>query len=348
MSGKRWAARSGLGNLLLLRWREFIREKSTLFGLFVVPMLIATLSALAMRDDKDARLEVAVLEGPAAQALAAALNDSPGLHATVTSAAGAETLMRQGKIRLEVLPTQPPTLRYDPAPDASRTARLRVMDALERHAGRQDLLRVHDEPVTTPGLRYIDFLVPGLLALSLLMDSMPLCASMIYMRSSKLLKRYMATPMHRRDFMLSYMLSRSAVAVVLTVYYVLGARFLFGVPMRSGMLPMVGFAFLSALALTAMALMMGSRTANVEAAGAITGLTILMLVAFSGVFFSVDRFPGALGTALHFLPLALVSNGLRALMNEGVHSPAVLQAALALGAEGFAFFLAALTFFRWK
>src|SRR5262249_59593582 len=86
---------------------------------------------------------------------------------------------------------------------------LATAEALERAAGRQDIVGARLDTRVRPGSRYIDFLIPGLIGLNLLGTGMwgigfPIATA----RQQKLLKRMLATPMRRSDYLLSHMLAR--------------------------------------------------------------------------------------------------------------------------------------------
>ncbi len=66
-----------------------------------------------------------------------------------------------------------------------------------------------------PGSRYIDFLIPGLLGMNLMNSGMwGIGFALVDMRQRKLLKRYVATPMRRGDFLLAIMTSRLLLMVI--------------------------------------------------------------------------------------------------------------------------------------
>src|SRR3989454_10893090 len=82
-------------------------------------------------------------------------------------------------------------------------------DVVQRARGRADAARVADQRVTEPGSRYIDFLIPGLLGMNLMGSGLwGVGFSVVQARTKKLLKRFMATPMRRSHYLLSFILSR--------------------------------------------------------------------------------------------------------------------------------------------
>src|SRR5207249_3455350 len=87
-----------------------------------------------------------------------------------TPCRGQECLDRLRLGRTDIVVVPGPTVEYvfDPTRPESVLARTRVDEALQRSAGRADPLRTTDQPVTQPGSRYIDFLIPGLLGMNLM------------------------------------------------------------------------------------------------------------------------------------------------------------------------------------
>src|SRR5262249_30228326 len=138
--------------------------------------------------------------------LVRALEASDELHVTTfADSAAARRALRTGRVALVLRgrsAAQRPALVYDPTRPESRLARLLVEDAVQRAAGRRDVAELGRVEVRERGSRYIDFLIPGLLGMNLLGTGMwgvgfPIATS----RQQKLLKRMMATPMRRADYL---------------------------------------------------------------------------------------------------------------------------------------------------
>ncbi len=121
-----------------------------------------------------------------------------------------------GKERLSV--------RYDPARPESVLSRALVDDALQAGAGRKDPVPTSAVTSSEPGSRYIDFLIPGLLGMNLMNSGMwGIGFALVDMRQRKLLKRFVATPMRRSDFLLALISSR-LVLMVIEVVLLLSSR----------------------------------------------------------------------------------------------------------------------------
>src|SRR5262249_36699156 len=141
---------------------------------------------------------------------------------------------RTGKTDIVVVPEESsqPRCKYllVPSRPESRLARDEVDDLLQRAAKRRDAVEVHNEEVDEPGGRYIDFLVPGLLGMGLMGGGLwGLGFVTVDLRIRKLLKRFLATPMRKADFLGALMISRLLFMVPEVLVVLLFARVAFGV-----------------------------------------------------------------------------------------------------------------------
>jgi ABC-type multidrug transport system permease subunit len=264
-------------------------------------------------------------------------------------AGAARGALRTGRVSIVVVPGDPPTFVYDPTRPESRLARVVVDDLLQRAAGRRDALRVDDRPVTEPGARYVDFLVPGLVGMNLMSAGMwGIGWVIVEDRQKKLLRRMIATPMRRSEYLLSFVLVR-LLFLVLEVPVLVGFGVLaFGVPLRGSLLALAAVAILGALAFAGLGLLVASRAKNTQTASGLMNLVMMPMFVLSGVFFSVENFPRAFQPLVRALPLTALNDGLRAVMNEGAGLVTLApQLALLLGVSVVSFG-AALRLFRWS
>ena len=196
-----------LVQLTLARMREFYREPEAIFWVFGFPIVLAFALGIAFRNRGPGELRVAVLRGPGDSAVAAALAGAPGIAPVVLDTGAARVQLRTGRVALLVAPGDPVVYRYDSTRAESRVARLEADGAVQRAHGRTDPAHVTDERVVEPGSRYIDFLIPGLLGMNLMGSGLwGVGFSVVQARTKKLLKRFMATPMRRSHYLLSFIL----------------------------------------------------------------------------------------------------------------------------------------------
>src|SRR6266700_6997331 len=220
----RWA---GYRHLLAARLLELKREPEVVFWVFVFPLLLALGLGIAFRNNPGDAVRVAVAAGSQAQDAQSLLARSPQhelFKIQVLQAGEAQKGFRLGKFDLVIEPDVKGGLqyRYDPARPESVLAKAEVNDALQASAGRKDVVTTTAITSSEPGSRYIDFLIPGLLGMNLMNSGMwGIGFALVDMRQRKLLKRYIATPMRRSDFLLALTSSR-LVLMLLEVGLLLG------------------------------------------------------------------------------------------------------------------------------
>ena len=337
-----------LAQLMLFRIRDFLREPSALFWVFGFPLLTSLALGLAFRDRELPELAVAVADGPEADRLTPVLEAVDGLKAQrMTEEAGRDAL-RRGKVAVVLIPGPQPELIADPTQEDGRTARLLVVDALERLQGREDRLTVRSQLVTAPGSRYIDFLIPGLLGFGLMSSSLwGLGWALVQMRTGKLLKRLVASPMKRSHFLFAFMAGRTLLAVAEIAFFAAFATLLFDVPMSGSLLSFTFMGLWGSTSFGGLALLVISRARNAETASGLINLVSMPMMALSGVFFASSNFPGWLQPFIQALPLTALNDGLRAIMLEGTPLLALWPQGLILGVWGVIPFLLALRYFKW-
>ena len=344
---------SSMAQLTLVRFREFIREPEAVFWTFVFPILLAAGLGIAFRQRGPDKIQVGVITSAAGgAALVESLKkDSSLVVQTLDDSAGARSL-RTGKVALLVVPTEKTdSVRYvfDRGRSEAVNARVVVDNAVQSAAGRPNPVRAADMYVTEKGSRYIDFLIPGLLGMNLMGSSIwGLGFAIVTARSKKLLKRLMATPMSRAQYLLSFLASR-LVFLVLEVFTLVGFGHLaFGVPLRGSLVTLLLICLLGAISFGGLRLLTASRARTTEAVSGIMNFIMLPMWIFSGVFFSSANFPNAVQPFIRLLPLTAVNDSLRANMLEGASLAAVSPQILVILVWGVVSFFAALKLFRWR
>lgn len=340
---------SPLKELTLTKVRDFLREPEAVLWVFIFPLLLAVVLGFAFREKPPDRTPIGVLAGPGAESTLAALNRSPGLLPRLYSAEEGRNALRTGRISLLVEPGPPVVFRFDETRPDSRIARLEADDALQRAAGRTDRLPVRSEKVTEKGARYIDFLIPGLIGMNLMGTGIwSLAFAITSARNRKVLKRLVATPMRRSDFLFAQILGRM-VFLVPEIAMLAGFGWLaFDVPMRGSLIVFFALCLLGAMSFCGLGLLIASRVNTIEGASGLANLTMMPMWLLSGVFFSAERFPDAFQPLIRTLPLTALNDALRAVMNEG-HGLAQIAPELGiLAAWGIVSFAVALKIFRWK
>ena len=354
VSDKRY---SPLGQLILARLREFYREPEALFWVYGFPILMVVALGIAFRNKPAEQILVDVQQDAGNEAgvqfVSEALGKDKTFKVQVSDAALCRLRLRTGKTALVVLPADKSDKPYeyllDPTRDESRLAQSKVDDALQRAAGRADPLRVQTQTLQEPGGRYIDFLVPGLVGMSLMGGGLWGVGFVIVdMRIRKVLKRFLATPMRKTDFMLGILFSRLIFLVPELLILLLFARVAFGVVIQGSLLAVVVLILLGAFTFAGIGLLVASRARTLEAVSGLMNLVMLPMWVLSGIFFSSERFPEAMQPFIKALPLTPLIDALRSVSLEGTSLPELWPQLAILMAWAIGSFVLALRWFRWN
>jgi ABC-type multidrug transport system permease subunit len=239
--------------------------------------------------------------------------------------------------------------KYDDTNPDARNARLLVDRAIQTAAGRHDAVAATNELIHETGARYIDFVIPGLLGMNLMGSAIwGLVFSVVEARQKRLLKRMVASPMPRWQYLASFLLSRLLMLVIEVVVFLGFAKIAFGVPFRGSLVELGILCLLTSLAFAALGLLIASRAKTIEAASGLMNLAMLPMWILSGVFFSATRFPAIIQPFVRALPLTAAIDALRGNMLQGLSLPQMMAPVSILLAWLVVPFFVALRIFRWR
>ena len=339
---------------LLPRWSElveltrhrtlaFIRQPEAVFWVFAFPLVLSAVLGFAFQGREPAPSRVGVVDAGAEWV--ARLEADPRLEVfSFDTREEADRRLAGGHLDALVVSFDPPELRLDQARAEAELARLRVLIAIGGLS--QDALQV--QQVEENGARYIDFLFPGLLGMSLMGTGLwAIGFAVADMRQRKVLKRYLVTPMRRASFLGSFLTSRmmflASELVLITAFGV----WVLGVPLRTSLVAFVVMCTLGALAFSAVGLLVASRARTIEGVSGLLNLVMIPMWLGSGVFFSYERFPEQIHPLLRALPLTALNDALRGGMIDGAGLVTVLPQIGVLAVWTVISFALALRIFRW-
>ena len=337
---------SSLYQLTMVRFRLFLREPEAIFWIFVFPILLAVGLGIAFRNRPADVFQVGATTAQLTQALAA----DKGLKAATMNEADGTRALATGSILLLVTNTPDGVAyKYDETNPDARTARMVADRAIQTAAGRREAVHVDNQLVHETGSRYIDFVVPGLLGMNLMGSAIwGMGFSIVESRQKKLLKRLVASPMPRWQYLASYLLSRLSMLVIEVVGFLGFARLVFGVPFRGSMWQLGLLCVLTSLAFSALGLLVASRAKTMEAASGLMNLVMLPMWILSGVFFSATRFPAVIQPVVRALPLTAAIEALRGNMLQGTNLGQQTAQIGILLAWLIVAFAVSLRIFRWR
>jgi ABC-2 type transport system permease protein len=347
-----------LWQLTFARIREFYREPAALFWVYGFPLLIAMALGIAFRDRPVEKLHVeAICDGCTPETL----NDlrqklAPDSRLLVTEAHDADwqKRLRSGKadVAIAVTVSAAGEERYEIWDEKNRPESVLARSALENallKSAQTKPLQFDEHHLEEKGIRYIDFLIPGLLGMNLMGGGLFGVGFVIVdMRVRKLLKRFIATPMRRSDFMLAIMISRLLFLIPEILLLLTFAWLAFDVTNQGNPLALIVVIFVGAACFAGVGLLVACRAKTIETVSGLMNLLMLPMYVVSGVFFSSERFPDQMQPFIKALPLTAVNDALRAIMLDGQSLASVWSQLAILVAWGSVSFAVALRYFRWK
>jgi ABC-2 type transport system permease protein len=338
-----------LVQLTLARLREFLREPEAVFWTFGFPLVMSLALAVAFPSRAARDVLVGLPPGQPSESVRSILSGSKGITVRDVRPEDERRALREGTVHVVVVPTMPPTYRFDPAREESRFARAAVDQALKHAAGRAEPWVAREQPQEIPGSRYIDWFIPGLIGMGIMTNGMwSIAFGIVQSRMRKLLKRMMASPMRRSDYLLAQLIARLAFLPGEVLIPLVFAAVAFGMPVNGDAGTIAIVALTGALSFGALGLVMATRVRTIEAISGLMNLVMLPMWILSGVFFSSANFPDAIQPVIHALPLTALIDALRAVILDGASLAAVSGELSLLAAWGVVPFFLALRLFSWR
>jgi len=338
--------------LLMARLKELFREPEVIFWIFLFPILLALGLGIAFRSKPAEAVRIVIVQQPGSDRIAEFLqhsSDPRTLRISVQPPAQASLNFRLGKFDVELVPNGSSVeYIYDPARPESVLARSLADAALQAGAGTKPAVSTTSRVNSEPGSRYIDFLIPGLLGMNLMGSGMwGIGFALVEMRQRKLLKRYVATPMKRGDFLLALATSR-LILMMVEMILVLGFGVIaFHMRVVGSWAAILLVSCLGALSFAALGLLTASRAQKIETVSGIMNVVMMPMWIFSGIFFSYERFPATVIPLIKLLPLTALNDMLRAIILEGSSLSSQIMPLAVICAWGAISFFFALRYFRW-
>ena len=211
-------------------------------------------------------------------------------------------------------------------------------------AGRSDMIK----PLTVTGTRYIDFLIPGLISMGIMMSSMwGISYGIIEKRSKKLLRRLVATPMKKSHFLIALIAVRLTMNLIEAGVLILFAVLTFHMTIQGSISALILLFIAGNIAFAGIAVLVSSHTSNTEVGNGLINFVVMPMMVLSGIFFSYHNFPDWSIGVIQKLPLTMLADGMRSIFNEGAGYAQIAVPSLVLILTGVIFFGAGLKIFKW-
>jgi ABC-2 type transport system permease protein len=212
------------------------------------------------------------------------------------------------------------------------------------------VVSVEASGVKTKNLSYIDFLLPGMIGLSIMqLGIFSVAFGFVSYKTTGMLRRLQATPVHPGNFLAAQGITRLIMAVLQTVLLAgIGLAF-FGFHLDPVNYPaFILLALLGSGIFMAFGFAIAGWAKNEDQAQPVAQLIQFPMMFLSGTFFPRDSFPHLLNVVTGYLPLTYLADALRHVANDNASLWAVRGDLLGLLVWGVVAGFIAIRLFSWE
>ena len=185
-------------------------------------------------------------------------------------------------------------------------------------SGQSPIVAVKTEEINAHNLRYIEFLLPGLIALSIMQMAVFSVAFVFTQYKEKgVLKRLLATPMRPFHFVLSNAITRLFISVVQAAIFIVLGLILFKIHVVGSYLLLALVVILGAFMFLGLGFTISGLAKTTDTVPVFANLTVFPMMFLGGTFFAVENMPAWLQAVAKLLPLTFFSTAVREIMTKG-------------------------------
>jgi ABC-2 type transport system permease protein len=296
--------------------KMLVRDRTALFFSLAFPIVFMALFGLIFGGAGSSKPSLNVVgSGPLVRALEQ--GDTVKLHVRSTAAQAIKRVKDGDETGALISTGGTAHLYYEQSSTVEgpilRQIVLGTATALElRSAHAQPIVRLTASKVEDRGLDYIDYLVPGLLAMAISQSAVfGISFALVAYRAKGILRRLRLTPLPVGEFAIARVAVALALSVSQAVILLLVGKLAFGVQIAGNVLSLIPLVLLGSLCFITIGLLVGSIAKTEDAAAAMANLVTLPMTFLAGVFFPLDSAPGVVRGVSKVLPLTYLADGLR-------------------------------------
>lgn len=355
--------------LYLASLKEFVRDRMAMFWTLAFPIFFIVIFGIIFSGNNDTTFDIGVVvedDGPVGAALGQVFSEVEVFNVTDGEREALLEQLRNGDLRVVIVvpaglssavssgQTASVEAHYDPSNQTTAQVVLTIVDKVvsgfdQQLTQRPTLLTVTSVSVTSEGLRQIDFLLPGILAMALMqLGLFGTAPALVQLREQQVLRRIGATPLPRTTLLAAQVLHRLTIGLVQTFLIILVGTVFFQVTIAGSLALLAVVVVLGACMFVALGYLISGLAKTQESVIGISQLVNFPMMFLSGLFFPVDFMPAWIRPAVNAMPLTYLADALRQIMVGAppVHplglDLAVLAGWLVISA------ILAVRFFRWE
>jgi len=354
--------------LLVSDFKQFFRDKTALFFTFAFPIFFIFIFGWVFSGADDISYDIGLVNqdnSAPSQGISLTLQEIPIFVVTTGELESKLDELRGGEIDAVVaIPSgieesigkgEPVdiTVYYDPSQTTSAQVILpvlqQVIDAVNiQMTGQPVTFSLVQESIQSHELGYIDTVVPGILAMSVLFLGLFGSLTLVERREKKILKRFGATPLRRSTMVFSQVTYRLILALVQTLLIIAIAYLVFGVQMVGNWFVLLGLVLLGTLTFVGIGYFAVARARTTEGAMPIIQIIQFPMLFLSGIFFPVEFMPDFMRPVLAAIPLTYLGDAFRQVMVEATPLYPLSLDVVVLGAWLVVSMILAIKLFRWE
>jgi ABC-2 type transport system permease protein len=374
--------RTQLLQLFLSHFRELVREPAVLFWGIIFPILMSLGLGIAFTQKGEFVRDIAIITHATSDSLDSkqaslidtflkshaeyvpTTDDEPAYYVIIIdnkklgntkfqfremSWENAIVMLKRGSISIIVDDNDGQiNYHFDPLNPDGQLIYLKLSGIMEGNTIRNTNDDEKIKPLTVSGTRYIDFFVPGLIAMGIMMSCMwGISYGIIEKRSQKLLRRMVATPMKKSHFLISLMTVRITLNFVESSLLFLFAWIAFGIRIQGSIAALAALFIAGNIAFAGIAVFISCHTAKTEIGNGLINVVVTPMMVLSGIFFSYHNFPEWAISFIQKFPLTMLADAIRSVFIEGAGFAQTTVPIITLLTIGIVFFSAGLKIFKW-
>jgi ABC-2 type transport system permease protein len=330
---------STIFTLYIASIKEFVRDRATIFWTLAFPLIFILLFGVIFNGGGSPNYTVGMVNedsGPVGQALMSTFKQIPSLKIESGSRADELDKLKKGQVDMVVVipagvsqsvaQKQTATVQMydDPsAGQASSQIKQSIVQAIVSNFNKGATnvtppLALQTNSILTQKLSYVDFLVPGILAMALMqLGLFGTATPLVTLRQEQVLRRLGATPLPRWQLLASQILLRLTIALVQTGLILALSVWVFKVQIQGSILAVLGLVVLGAIAFISLGYLIAAISKTVDAANGITSAVNFPMMFLSGIFFPLAALPAFLAPFVRALPLTYLGDALHQVMTGG-------------------------------
>ena len=178
--------------------------------------------------------------------------------------------------------------------------------------------RFQRQEVSGESVRYIDWVIPGVLAMNMMFSALwGIGYVIVRYRKNGVLKRLKATPVGALDFLLAQLISRVWLLIFTNGLIFVGLNYFLNFKMHGQYFDLFIIFLLGGMSLLSMGLLVAARIRSEEVAGGLLNLVSWPMMILSGIWFSLEGAGMWMQKAALAFPLTHLTTGARKIMLDG-------------------------------